>query len=114
MSQLQAVTEIWYRDCFQIIRTEGYYDRGVYKKTGSKPMPGRGNIQPASQKDTERLAEGSRTDGAVSLFTSLVLRPVDSPNTVADRIMFKGIEYEVSTAEYWPAFNKYVCTKVAQ
>jgi hypothetical protein len=97
------------------MRSEGFYHRGIYTKTGGgKPFWGRGNIQPASQKDTQRLPEGSRTDGVQTLFTDLQLRTVDSPNTVADRVMFNGTEYEVSTGEYWPSHNKFTLTKVKQ
>ena len=114
MSALRNAARRWYVHKFQVKRTEGFYVRGVYQKVRSELIWGCGNFQPASKKETERLPEGARVDGALTLYTDAQLRSVDSPNTVADRVLYNGIEYEVSTGEYWPSHNLFVVTKVAQ
>lgn len=105
---------IWYVHCFQLIRTEGFYDRGVYQRINTEVSSHKGNVQPAQQADIDRLPEGSRTDGAVTLFTDLALRTSESPNAIADRIMYQGVEYEVSGVERWPSHSRYTLTKVGQ
>lgn len=115
MNALQHAAASWYRHCFQLVRSHGFYDRGVYRKASTPDISWqRGNIQPASQGDIERLPEGTRSDGAVTVFTGAFMRTAAAPNQVADRIMFKGVEYEVSQVEYWASHNRYVCTKVGQ
>ena len=104
-----------FRDgCFQLIRTTGFYERGVYKRLDPVISWHKGDFQPASQADVERLPEGSRSNGAIVLFTDLELRPAEAPNAVADRIAYKGVQYEVSGAENWRSHNRYTLTKVGQ
>lgn len=114
MSELRSTMGVFANQCYQILRTEGFYAQGVYQRTMTNTTWGRGNIQPASQRDVERLPEGARADGAVTLFTLDQLKTTESPNSVADRILVNGTEYEVSSGEYWPSHNRYLCTKVGQ
>lgn len=114
MNPLATVAQRWYRHCFQLVRSEGFYNNGVYKRLAPQISWQRGNIQPAAQAEVERLPEGTRSDGAVTVFTAAFMRVAASPNQLADRIMYKGTEYEVSSAEYWESHNRYVCAKVGQ
>ena len=104
MNPLATVAQRWYRHCFQLVRSEGFYNNGVYKRLAPQISWQRGNIQP----------EGTRSDGAVTVFSAAFMRVAASPNQLADRIMYKGTEYEVSSAEYWESHNRYVCAKVGQ
>lgn len=104
----------WYRHCFQLVRAEGFYQRGVYKRLAPRLSWQRGNIQPASQRDIERLPEGTRADGAIKVFSGVFMRTAEAPNQLADRIMYKGTEYEIGSASYWESHNVYVCAKVGQ
>lgn len=114
MSVLATAAATWYRHCFQRIRSTGYYDRGSYVRADPDLSWHRGNIQPASQADVLRLPEGSRTDGAVVLFTDVEMRTYEAPNTLADRVMYGGVEYTVSNASVWESHKKYTLTKVGQ
>ena len=114
MSALSQAVGIWHHHCFQLVRSEGFYERGVYRKTGTKITWQKGNVQPSAKADIDRLPEGSRADGAVTVFTHAFMHTANAPNQVADRIMYQGIVYEVSAVEYWPGHNRYVCTKVGQ
>jgi hypothetical protein len=114
MSALKQAAGVWYRHRFQMVRAEGFYDNGTYKRLPPQLSWQRGNIQPASQRDVERLPEGARADGAVTVFSGALMRTHGSPNELADRIMYNGTEYEVSTAAYWESHNVYTCTKVGQ
>jgi len=114
MTGLATAAGRWYVHCFQLVRGDGFYERGVYRKLPPKLSWQRGNIQPAAQADIERLPEGSRSDGAVTVFTGAFMRTAAAPNQLADRIMWQGVEYEISMAEYWPSHNRYLCTKVGQ
>lgn len=114
MSQLRSAAGRWYKHCYQAVRPGGHYDRGVYLRIDDDTTCHRGNFQPAAQKDIQRLPEGSRADGAVTLYTHTTHQTTESPNQVADRITYNGIEYEVSTGEQWQSHNRYVLTKVGQ
>ncbi len=113
LSPTQAAA-FWYRHPFQLLRRAGYYDRGVYQTRACAPTWHKGNFQPAGQRDVDRLPEGSRTDGAVVLFTDVELRTTDAPNAVADRVAYQGVTYEVSGLERWPSHKRYTLTKVGQ
>lgn len=114
MSQLAGAARTWYRHCYQAKRTAGFYDKGVYVRLTPDLTCHRGNFQPAGQKDIQRLPEGSRADGAQTLYTDVEHQTAEAPNQVADRIIYNGTEYEVSTADYWSSHNRYVLTKVGQ
>lgn len=111
---LQAAASSWYTQCFQVKRVDGFYDQGVYQRLTPQLSWAKGNIQPASQLDVERLPEGARADGALTVFTDADLRTTEAPNQVADRVFVQGVEYEISTVERWPAYNRYTLTKVGQ
>lgn len=114
MSQLTQAAARWYVHCFQVLRTEGFYDRGIYRKVKSETFFCKGNLQPASQAQVDRLPEGARRDGALTMYTKAQLRTADSPNTVADRVLYNGVEYEISGFEHWTSHSEYTLTKVAQ
>lgn len=114
MTALSQAAARRYKHSFQLVRAEGFYDRGVYKRTGTTITPQFGNFQPASQSDIERLPEGARTDGALVLFTAAFMRAAAAPNQVADRIMYDSVEYEVGSTFYWSSHNRYTLTKVGQ
>ena len=111
---LAVAAATWYTQCFQIKRTNGFYERGIYRRVNSELTWAKGNIQPASKLDVERLPEGSRADGALTAFADVTLRTTEAPNEVADRVLYQGVEYEVSGVERWPSYNRYVWTKVGQ
>lgn len=111
---LKGAAAVWYDQCFQLLRTTGWYDRGVYKRGTPTITMHMGRFQPASQRDIQRLPEGSRADGAVVLFTDCELRTTEADNQVADRIMYRSTEYEVSGVEEWESHGRYTLTKVGQ
>jgi hypothetical protein len=115
MSQLRDALTTRHVHCFQVKRAKGFYDKGVYRRLGEPELIwARGDIQPASQEQVERLPEGARADGAITIFTLTHLRTSESPNSVADKVLYQGVEYEVSQAERWPSHHAYTCTKVGQ
>ena len=114
MTPLKQAAARFYVHCFEVLRSEGFFDRGIFKKLPAAPFFCKGNIQPASQATVERLPEGARRDGALTLFTDLQLRTADSPDTVADRIAYQGTVYEISGFEHWSSHSEYVLTKVSQ
>ena len=114
MSPLRQAAGRWYVHCFQVLRTEGFYDQGIYRKTKSDAFFCKGNLQPASQATVDRLPEGARRDGALTAYSDVRLRTADSPNTVADRVLYNGVEYEISGFEHWASHSEYVLTKVSQ
>ena len=111
---LRAAAETWYVHCFQRVRTNGFYERGIYRRINSEVTSHRGNVQPATGKDIARLAEGSRADGALTVFCDVEMRTAESPNQVADRVLYNGTEYEVSNVERWHVYSRYTLTKVGQ
>jgi len=111
---LKEAAGFWYTQCFQIKRIAGFYDRGEYVRLQPSLSWAQGNIQPAGKLDIERLPEGARADGALTVFTDACLQTAEAPNQVADRVLYKGVEYEVSGVERWPTYNRYVWTKVGQ
>ena len=114
MGPLKAAAGIFHDCPFQLIHTSGFYDRGVYKRQGTTITWHKGDFQPAGERDIQRLPEGSRADGAMVLFTCLELQTAESPNAVADRVVYKGALYEVSGLNDWQSHNRYTLTKVGQ
>ena len=112
--QLAGAAQIWYVHCYQAKRTEGFYERGIYQRNSSALSWHQGNIQPASKAQIERLPEGGRADGAITIYTQSTHRTAAAPNDLADRVLYQGVEYEISAVEHWPAYNEYLCTKVGQ
>jgi hypothetical protein len=92
----------------------GFYSRGHYIKGEPAYSWHRGNFMAPEQWQIQRLPEGSRIDGAVTLYTAAELVTAGSPNQTADRILFKGTEYEVSAGERWTSHNWYILTKAGQ
>jgi hypothetical protein len=107
---------MFYRHSYQRLRAEGYYDQdtGHYVRLTPETSWHRGNFMPAGQKQIERLPEGTRADGAQTLYTDADLRTGEAPNQVADRVMYNGTEYAVSATSGWASHNWYVMTKVGQ
>ncbi len=82
-------------------------------------LKGRGSIQSATARDLQRLPEGQRTNAAVAIFTDCELLTGDVPDTRPDRVIpcgkvYKGICFEIQSAEPWPTHNKYLAIKVGQ
>lgn len=101
--------------CFIRIRAQGYYSNGVWRGTTPEESFCKGNVQPASQADIERLPQGARADGAVTVFTTADLVTTEGgQNEIADKIRHDGTLYEVSRVTHWPDFNRAVCAKVGQ
>lgn len=116
MSVLAGAARMFYRHSFQLKRMAGFYDQatGHYVKLDPAFSWHRGNFMPASQVQIQRLPEGSRADGSQSLYTAAELITAESPNQIADRVMFNGVEYEVTAGERWASHNWYIVTKVGQ
>ena len=112
--QLRQANQTWHQTSFQLIRANGFFERGVYRRIDSQITWHKGNIQPASQRAIERLPEGTRSDGAIVLFTDVALRTAESSDYPADRIVCLGTEYEVSQSDGWSSHRRYTCTKVGQ
>lgn len=116
MSVLTGAAKLWYKHAYQLKRVGGFYDQatGHYVRLPPEYSWHKGNFMAASQAQIERLPEGSRTDGAVTLYTGTELRTAESPNQVADRVMFEGTEYEVTSGQRWASHNWYILTKAGQ
>jgi hypothetical protein len=114
MSQLAGAARRWYKHRYQLKRTAGFYDSGQYVRLPPTTSFHSGNFMAPSQKQIERLPVGSRADGAQTLYTDVALRTAESPNQLADRVLFNGTEYEVSSGEQWASHNWYIVTKVGQ
>lgn len=110
------------RQRFDIKRRTGFYEGGRYVKSEADTICARGNVQPSTLNDLKRLPEGSRTDGAITIFGAFCLETGErielknggAPNEVADRIVFDGIMYEVSGIGAWPQHRRYIATKAGQ
>lgn len=114
MSVLGGAARMFYRHSFQVKRTAGFYDKGHYVKLDPAFFWAKGNFMAPSQKQIQRLPEGSRADGSQALYTAAELITAESPNQPADRVLFNGIEYEVTSGERWASHNWYIVTKVGQ
>ena len=114
MGPLKAAAGVFHNAPFQLIRTTGFYDRGVYKRQEPTITWHTGDFQPAGERDIQRLPEGTRADGALVLFSCLELRTSESPNALADRVAYRGTMYEVSGVNDWQSHTRYTLTKVGQ
>lgn len=114
MSLLSTAAALWYVHPFQLKRSSGFYDRGVYVRCEAKLSWHKGNFMPLGQAQVERLPEGARSEGAVTLYTDVALITADAPNQVADRVLRDGREYEVSSGQQWASHKWYVLTEVGQ
>lgn len=115
------------RQTFEVVRRGGAYDsNGRYQRTAESALCCRGNVQVASPRDIERLPEGSRAQGAISIWGCYRLDTGEQLELVAtgpgesgsgqmgDRVVYSGTEYEVSSISNWARHRKYICTRAQQ
>jgi hypothetical protein len=114
MSVLAGAARMFYRHRFQLKRTTGFYDRGHYVRLPPTYGWHKGNLMAPSREQTQRLPEGTRIDGALTLYTDVFLQTTKSPNEIADRIIWGNVEYEVTDGERWASHKWYILTKVEQ
>lgn len=60
------------------------------------------SVQPATQEELQRLPEGTRSEGAVVVFTVEPLRTVQTAvGTQADTFVYNGVGYQVDIVDTW-------------
>lgn len=120
---IQATVNRMARQCFDVIQRTGFYaDTGYYVTDDATPIAARGNVQPSTPDDLKRLPEGSRVDGAITIWGAfrvsdgcrLELSNGGAPNSSPDRIIWNGIVYEVAAVEHWARHRRYICSRAQQ
>lgn len=110
------------RQQFEVLQRTGFYDHGRYVQESGDPILARGNVQPSTPDDLKRLPEGSRVDGAITIWGAfrvddgceLELENGGAPNAVADRLLYQGTMYEVAAIEHWARHRRYICSRAEQ
>ena len=105
----------WRQD-FSIYRTTrvpGEYGRAIIEEN---VIPAVGVIQPASGDDLDRLNEGDRVNGAITVHTKTALSPGDD-GILPDEIEWRGVRYLVCSVRDWHDYGigwcKAICTAQA-
>lgn len=114
MSVLTGVAAMFYRHSFKVERSSGFYNDGRYDRSDPETHYAKGNFMAASARQLMRLPEGYRADGVQTLYTAFELRTAESPNQPADRVIFNGIAYQVTTSSGWTSHRWYLLAKVGQ
>jgi len=118
MTNRMAQVVARFSHCFVVIRREpGEYIRGRYSQPEPREFQTRGSIQPATDDEIQLLPEGTRSDGAVSIWTECDLKIGSLRDQEPDHVLFNGIEYEVRAEADWfhhGAFRRYVAGKAGQ
>ncbi|NIQ96929.1 MAG: hypothetical protein GWN87_24190 [Desulfuromonadales bacterium] len=114
MKRLAGMVRRRANHCLRIMRRTGVYAGGAYITGEPEYFYAPFNVQPANFEEIDRLPEGARADGALTLFGNAHLQLTETPNQLADRFEYDGNLYEISTADEWPSHNRYVATKVTQ
>ena len=74
------------------------------------------SVQPMTQKELQRLPEGQRARGAVTVFSVTELKTVETSETrIPDRFALNGVNYQILSVDDWfstAGFFKYVATRV--
>lgn len=93
----------------------GAYVDGVWTPGGDATLTIQASVQPSSDQDMQRLPEGRRITGAVTLYTNDTLK-LALGDQQADRIALASGTYEVEVSENWGngliPHNKYVCARI--
>ncbi len=111
---IAATVKRFARDCVEVVPRSFVLDNGRYIRTNGQPRPVRGNVQPAPRDVVQRLAEGTRTDGARVFFTTAHLTIAESPGRLSDLARFDGVEYEVAAVAPWRNHRAYTLTRHGQ
>ncbi len=116
------------RERAQILRTSGYYSGGLYHRREETPILVMTGTRPARASDVERLEEGARLDGARVFYGFFVLSPdgcrltgqvleprlTDTPESLADRVVWDGRVYEFADRAKWGQHSRYVALVAEQ
>jgi hypothetical protein len=94
-------------------RKTGFWDSGRYVLQGDPSSTFQANVQPLRGDELQRLPEAYRKQGAIVLFTLTELR-TGTVDTVADRVVYDGDEYEIFTVEKWRQHYRYIATRAQQ
>lgn len=104
--------------CFTVIRRGGgEYVEGRWVEGEPRRFETTGSIQPATTEEIQALPEGTRADGAQTIWTTCDLKIGGLRDQEPDHVLFKGIEYEVRAEADWQhhgAFRRYVAIKAGQ
>ena len=118
MTSRLAQTVARFSHCFTVIRREpGEYIQGRYQQPEPRRFEARGSIQPSTDDEIALLPEGTRSDGAVTIWTSCDLKIGSMRDQEPDHVEFKGVEYEVRAEADWfhhGDFRRYVAGKAGQ
>jgi len=118
MTSRLANTVAHFSHCLTVIRREpGEYVEGRYCETKPTTFEAFGCVQPTTPREIELLPEGTRADGAVTIWIDCDLKIGGQRDKEPDRILFRGVEYEARSEADWfhhGAFRRYVCTKAGQ
>ena len=93
----------------------GSYVNGVWTQSAPFGVTIHASVQPATDRDMQRLPEGRRQTGAVKLFTNDTLL-IEIGTQKADRVTLPTGTYEVAQADAWQNgvinHNAYLCVRV--
>ena len=82
----------------------GSYVDGLWEDSARSTSTIRGSFQPIRGNELVNLPEAQRTRELVKIYTEAELRTEDTTaKTVADILIYNGIEYEVIQVSIWPS-----------
>lgn len=95
----------------------GIWHDGSWLESQPATVVIRASVQPAKERDLERLPEGQRTKGAIRVFSKDAIYTADEgAGRRADRITHAGRHWEVATVDHWDhgslAHYDAICTLV--
>ncbi|KKM68183.1 hypothetical protein LCGC14_1463380 [marine sediment metagenome] len=105
--------------CVRVERDAGYFDNGRWINADPERFEFQANVQPSTARTIERLPEGSRSQGAKTIYPapgSGTLRTADAGDDGynADQVTIDGRVYEIAMVEAWRQHTSYVATRLGQ
>lgn len=93
----------------------GAVENGRFRPGPTETFEVRASIQPLTGEQLLRLPEGERTRERIIIFTAAQLRTTrQSEVAMADRVAYRGEQFEVESVEAWAGYYRCVGAKVEE